>query len=178
MEVRDLEIKLQRLERLHRVGLALGSEKNRDRLVERILIEAKELCRADGGTLYLRTDDDELKFAIMLNDSLRIHLDGTTNQAIGLPLVPMFDRSTGQPNEKNVASHCALLKDSVNIPDAYHAESFDFAGTKKFDAQAGYRSKSFLTIPMKNQEARVIGVLQLINAKSEEDEVIPLAPEL
>jgi HD-GYP domain-containing protein (c-di-GMP phosphodiesterase class II) len=175
MDVRVLEIKLQRLERLHRVGLALGSEKNRDRLVERILIEAKELCNADGGTIYLRSDDDELKFAIMLNDSLGIH---STGKAIGLPPVPMFDPVTKEPNQKNVASYCALLKDSVNIPDAYDADGFDFSGTKKFDSKAGYRSTSFLTIPMRNQQDRVIGVLQLINAKDDKGVVVPFAEEL
>lgn len=173
-----MDAKLERLERLHRVGLALGSEKNRDRLVERILIEAKELCNADGGTLYLRTEDDLLRFVIMLNDSLQIRLGGTTGKEISLPPVPMFDPKTKEPNHKNVASYCAVLKDSVNIPDAYHAEGFDFAGTKKFDEQNGYRSKSFLTIPMRNQEDRVIGVLQLINAKDQSGEVVPFATDL
>jgi HD-GYP domain-containing protein (c-di-GMP phosphodiesterase class II) len=54
---------------------------------------------------------------------------------------------------------------SVNIVDAYAAEGFDFTGTKNFDKKTGYRSKSFLTIPMKNHENEIIGVLQLINAR-------------
>jgi HD-GYP domain-containing protein (c-di-GMP phosphodiesterase class II) len=173
-----MDTKLARLERLHRVGLALGSEKNRDRLVERILIEAKELCRADGGTLYLRTDDDQLRFAIMINDSLGIHVGGTTGKPITLPPIAMFDPATKAPNHQNVASYCAVLKGSVNIPNAYDAKGFDFSGTKKFDERNTYRSTSFLTIPMKNQEDRVIGVLQLINAKNEAGEVIPFHADL
>jgi HD-GYP domain-containing protein (c-di-GMP phosphodiesterase class II) len=175
MDGGELEIKVQRLQRLQRVGLALASEKNRDRLVERILIEAKELCNADGGTIYLRSDENDLKFAIMLNDTLGIH---RTGKAIGLPAVPMFDPVTNEPNQKNVASYCALLKETVNIADAYDTDGFDFSGTKKFDAKSGYRSTSFLTIPMRNQQDRVIGVLQLINAKDSNKTVVPFNREL
>ena len=48
--------------------------------------------------------------------------------------------------------------------DAYVAKGFDFSGTRQFDARTGYRSQSFLTVPMKDHEGEVIGVLQLINA--------------
>src|SRR5688572_22894747 len=61
--------RLHRLELLHRTGLALSAERNRDRLIETILVEAQQLCRADGGTLYLKNDQDELCFAILRNDS-------------------------------------------------------------------------------------------------------------
>jgi HD-GYP domain-containing protein (c-di-GMP phosphodiesterase class II) len=157
--------KVKSLELLYRVGIALSAERNKDRLLEMILLEAKNLCNADGGTLYLRTDDDHLKFAIMRTDSLGIALGGTTGTPITFPPVPMTDVVTGQPNHKNVASAAALLKRSVNIPDAYHAAGFDFSGTKAFDTKNNYRSKSFLAIPLVNGEDRVIGVLQLLNAR-------------
>ena len=76
----------------------------------------------------------------------------------------MFDQA-GQPNRNNVVSYAAFEKRSVNITDAYDAEGFDFSGTKTFDERNGYRSKSFLTIPMINSEGYVIAVLQLINAR-------------
>ena len=173
----SLEEKVVRLELLHRVGVALSAEKNKDRLLEMILLEAKKLCNADGGTLYLRTDDDELRFAIMMTDSLGIALGGTTGKAIDLPNIPMFDPETGEPNKSNVATCAAVMRASVNIPDAYDATGFDFTGTKAFDAKAGYRSKSFLTIPLVNGEGRVIGVLQLLNSKSTDGEVIAFDPE-
>ena len=59
----------------------------------------------------------------------------------------------------------ALTGKAVNIPDAYASEEFDFSGTKAFDANSGYRSMSFLTIPMKNKKDEVIGVVQLLNAR-------------
>ena len=69
-------------------------------------------------------------------------------------------------------SYAALTHQRINIADAYEAEGFDFSGTKAFDENTHYRSKSFLTIPLANKEGMVIGVLQLINAKDPETDVI------
>ena len=161
------------------IGVALSAEKDGDRLLERILLEAKSICNADGGTLYLHTEDNRLKFAIMHTNSLPIALGGTTGKEISAPLIPLYDETTGEPNHNNVASHAALTGSSVNIPDAYAAEGFDFSGTKEFDERNSYRSISFLTIPLKNHLDEVIGVLQLLNAQDRETgEVIPFAPEL
>ncbi len=150
--------------KLVELGIALSSEHNRDKLLEMILIGAKDLTNADGGTLYLRTDDDCLRFAIMRTESLNIAMGGTTGIEIPFPPLPLYDPETDMPNHKNVASHTALEAKAINIPDAYEATDFDFAGTKKFDKGTGYRSKSFLTVPLKNHEDTVIGVLQLLNA--------------
>ena len=163
-EIAQLREELKRLGLVHKVGVALSAERNRDRLVEMILLEAKRLCHADGGTLYLRTEDDRLRFAIMWTDSLGIALGGTHGEPIDLPPIPLFDPASGAPNHNNVATYCALSKESVNIADAYKAKGFDFSGTKRFDARSRYRSRSFLTIPMVNSANRVIGVLQLLNA--------------
>ncbi|MBO6935432.1 MAG: GAF domain-containing protein [Deltaproteobacteria bacterium] len=173
-----LERRLERLELLYEVGIALSAEDDKDRLVERILLVAKDLCNADGGTLYLRSEDNELRFAIMRTDSLGIALGGTTGKPIELPPLPLVDPATGEPNEANIATCAAIRKESFNIPDAYDATGFDFSGTKKFDERAGYRSKSFLTIPMLNHHDRVIGVLQLLNAQDEKTgEVVPFEEE-
>lgn len=172
-----VETRLERLELLHRIGLALSSERNRARLLETILEEARKLCLADGGTLYLRTDDDQLAFEILRNDSLGVSLGGTTGKPIDLPPIPLFNPD-GSPNLANVATAAVHAKTSVHIPDAYDAAGFDFSGTKVFDQRNGYRSKSFLTIPLINSEARVIGVLQLLNAQDAvTGEVIPFCSE-
>ncbi len=165
MTERSLEEKIRRLSLVQQVGVALSAERNRDSLIEMILVEAKKLCNADGGTLYLRTEADHLRFAILRSDSLDMSLGGTTGKAIDLPTIPMFDPATGTPNTKNVATYCAVKRRTINIPDAYHASGFDFSGTIAFDRRNNYRSQSFLTIPMVNSEDTVIGVLQLINAR-------------
>ena len=160
--------------RLIEIGIALSAERDHDRLMERILLEAKDICNADGGTLYLRTEDDRLKFVIMRTDSLGIALGGTTGKEITFPPLPLHNPDTGEPNHKNVATHVALSGETINIKDAYDSTDFDFSGTKKFDDGTGYRSRSFLTVPLKNHQDEIIGVLQLLNAQGrDKGEVIP-----
>jgi len=173
------EVNARSFERLIEIGISLSSERNINRLMETILLEAKGLCNADGGTLYLRTEEDTLKFEIMRTDSLNIAMGGTTGKDITFPPLRMYDAESGEPNMKNVASAAALGGKSINIPDAYEAVDFDFSGTKKFDEGMGYRSKSFLTVPLVNSQDEVIGVLQLLNAKSRDtDDVIEFSSQI
>lgn len=154
---------LQRLERLNAIGVALSAEGNNQRLLEMILLGAKEITNADGGTLYTLTDDHHLKFEIMRTHTLGIAMGGTTGKDIPFDPLPLY-LDNGAPNLNMVAAYAVLNACTVNIADAYEAEGFDFSGTRKFDQSTGYHSKSFLTIPMKNHENEIIGVLQLINA--------------
>ena len=168
---------LSRLDRLNTIGVALSAERDMQRLLEMILLGAKEITNADGGTLYTVTEDQALKFEIMRTESLGIALGGTTGKPITFPPLPIY-RPDGSPNVNMVAAYTVLQDKTVNIPDAYEAEGFDFSGTRKFDANTGYRSKSFLTIPMKNHEHEIIGELQLLNAiDSETKEIIPFSAE-
>jgi HD-GYP domain-containing protein (c-di-GMP phosphodiesterase class II) len=157
----------RRLEHLNEIGTALSQEKDIDRLLEKILIAAKAITRADGGTLYLLENSEEgkrLKFAIMRNETLGIAMGGTTGNPIPYYPVHLYGKD-GKPNNQMVAAYAVLTGKTVNIVDAYAAEGFDFSGTRNFDKKTGYRSQSFLTVPMKNHESEIIGVLQLINSK-------------
>lgn len=147
---------LENIAKLNQIGVALSSERDNKRLLEMILIGAKEIANADGGTLYTVTDDNKLKFEIMRTDSLNIAMGGTTGKDIPFPPLPLH-REDGTPNTSMVAANAVINDTTVNIADAYEAEGFDFSGTRKFDANTGYRSKSFLTIPMKNHEKEIIG---------------------
>ena len=158
----------RRLEQLNGIGAALSRERDIDRLLENILEAAKTITGADGGTLYSVTDDQSaLKFEILRTDSLGISLGGTTGKPIDLPLLPLRT-ADGGPNDSLVAAHAAIHDRTVNIADAYSAAGFDFSGTRAFDQRTGYRSQSFLTVPMKNHDLELIGVLQLINAHDPE----------
>jgi HD-GYP domain-containing protein (c-di-GMP phosphodiesterase class II) len=156
----------RRLEKLNEIGYALSYERDIDCLLEKILLAAKDITQADGGTLYRKTDDGQfLRFEIVRNDSLKVAFGGPN----GAPISEKFKdlqlyNSLGEPNNSMVAVYAALHGQTVNIEDAYTAEGFDFSGTRKFDQTTGYRSRSFLTVPMKNHENEIIGVLQLINA--------------
>jgi GAF domain-containing protein len=155
-------------------GVALSAEKNFNRLLETVVVESQKLTNADGGTLYL-LEEQKLKFVIMRNTSLNIQMGGSGSE-IAFPPIPLYKNDI--PNESNVASYAALRRERINIADAYEAEGFDFSGTKAFDARTGYRSKSFLTIPLLGKEEQVIGILQLINAKdSESGEIVQFASD-
>ncbi|MEO8003433.1 MAG: HD domain-containing phosphohydrolase [Betaproteobacteria bacterium] len=155
----------RRLEELNEVGIALSRVKDTSRLLEAILVAAKKITNADGGTLY-RIDADKklVHFEILRTDSLNIAMGGTTGVEVPFYPVRLFD-DQGRPNNSMVVAYSVLHDETVNIADAYTAEGFDFSGTKNFDGKTGYRSTSFLTVPMKNHEDEIIGVLQLINAK-------------
>lgn len=159
-----IEDLFRRFEQLNEIGAALSHERDINRLLENILVAAKTITHADGGTLYRVTEDEaSLRFEIVRNDSLKIAMGGTSGNPIPFAPLPLR-KENGEENNSMVAAYAAIHQKTVNIADAYEAAGFDFSGTRKFDERTGYRSQSFLTVPMKNHENAVIGVLQLINS--------------
>ncbi|MGB5920035.1 HD domain-containing phosphohydrolase [Arcobacter sp.] len=169
-------INKKEIKKLIDIGKSLTSEKNFDVLMEKILLGAKEFSDADGGTLYLVSDDEKrLKFQVVQTDSLSIKMGGTEGK-ITWPELPLY-KEDGKPNEQMVAALCALDGKLINIPDVYETKDFNFEGTKKFDESTGYRTKSMLVIPMKNHEDDVIGVLQLLNKMDDDGNTITFTNE-
>ena len=164
--------------RLIELGIALSAERNHGRLLEKILLGAKELANADGGTLYLVGENRrELGFAIMRNDSMQVALGGTTGAPIPYPPVQLYNPD-GSPNRHHIAACAVNTGEIINIPDAYATDLFDLSGPKRFDARTGYHSQSFLTVPLKNHDGDVVGVLQLINARAADGRTQPFGPEV
>ena len=159
----SVELELQ-VQNLIRIGTALSSERNIDALLEMIVEESRRFTSADGGTLYVVSNDgDYLDWKILHNDTMGTRMGGTSGKPIHLPPVPLVvDRKA---NTNNVCAASASTGESINIPDAYEAEGFDFSGTRNYDEANNYRSKSFLVVPLRNHEDDIIGVLQLINAQ-------------
>ena len=85
----------------------------------------------------------------------------TQNDSISVP----FRESTMPLDTRSLAGYAAATGKIVNIGDAYRIRRRPFALNRKFDEKLGYRTKSVLVVPMKNQKDEVIGVIQLINAK-------------
>lgn len=163
-DMNTVEGLLGRLEQLNDIGVALSRERDITRLLEYILLAAKGITRADGGTIYSKVvGADSLRFEIMRTDSLNIAMGGSAGQPINFADLPLT-HANGTPNDSLVAAYAAIHAVTVNIEDAYSDPNFDFSGTRKFDQNTGYRSQSFLTVPMCNQDGDVIGVLQLLNA--------------
>ena len=159
--VRDHQLRL--LRKVIPIGVALSAEKDYNRLLETLVVEAQFFTNADAGTLYI-LEDNALKFVILRNTSLGMAMGGTSGNEIPFYPVKLY-KADGSKNRANVVSHAALTHNRINVADAYEADGFDFSGTKAFDTRTKYRSKSFLAIPLTNSEDKVIGVLQLINAK-------------
>jgi HAMP domain-containing protein len=165
VSARDRRLKL--LRKVIPAGVGLSSEKDFNRLLETIVTESQAITNADGGTLYM-LEDDLLKFMIVRNTSMGLAMGGSTGNPITLPPLSLHDEKTGEPNRRNIAAHAALVREAVNIPDAYAAEGFDFSGTRAYDQRTGYHSQSLLSIPLESDDQQVIGVLQLINSQDPE----------
>ena len=109
---------LERIDRLTEIGIALSAEKNTGKLLELIMMGAKALTHADGGTLYF-VKDDTLTFEIISNDSLAIQMGGTSGNKIEFDPLPIYLKD-GTENHNVVVSHCVLSGKTINIEDAYH----------------------------------------------------------
>ena len=156
----------KQIEGLLDIGIALSAQKDHNKVLEMIVTEARDISRAEAGTLYL-FQNQELEFKIIQNDVLNIEKGGK-GEEINLPPVEI--------EEKNVAGYCALTKKVVNINNVYDNEKFNFSGPKKYDEITGYKTISMLVAPLIDNSGELVGVLQLINARDKEGKVIPFAP--
>ena len=178
LRTKELEVSMKKLEQIIELGIAMSTEKDTDKLVETILMGAKELSLADGGSIYLKGENDVLDFKIVLNDSLSFMQGGTSSNPITLPAVPIYNED-GSPNINNVVTAAYNSGNTISIDNAYENPDYDFSGTKKFDELNNYKSISFLTVPLKIQGGAILGALQLINAASDETgKIIPFNKEI
>ncbi|MDK9699537.1 MAG: HD domain-containing protein [bacterium] len=175
-----LQAHTEQINRLAKIGAALGAERDIPTLLEMILMEAVRLNHADGGTFYLVQNDDKgdpvsLKWVVMQNTTLKTWSGGTSGVPIPFADVPLY--IDGAENHSNVSAHVALTGRIINLPDVYVAEGFDFRGTRIFDEKTGYRSKSMLVFPLRNHENEIVAVMQLINVTDSNGTIFPFAKE-
>jgi HD-GYP domain-containing protein (c-di-GMP phosphodiesterase class II) len=157
--------KSQELHELNKIGVALSAERDIDQLLDLILAKCREITQADAGSLYLvergkegdSQDDDLLKFTLTQNDSVSVPFEEFT-----MPL-----------NNTSIAGHVALTGERVNLADAYNPPAgTPFKISRSFDEKSGYRTKSMLVVPMRDHQDKVIGVVQLINKKHDQQTVL------
>ena len=162
----------QRLQHLTELSAALNGLEDIDALLERILSTAKNLTKADGGTLYRpNKEKTHLEFDMAINDTLKLHVGGSQPRAKDMRSIALMDED-GHQNLTAVVAYAANIKQSVRISNVYEADLFNFSEMRHFDEQNNYRCQSLLTVPMLNHEAELIGVLQLINAIDPETNAI------
>ncbi|HUE66719.1 MAG TPA: HD domain-containing phosphohydrolase [Candidatus Acidoferrum sp.] len=138
---------------LNRIGIALSAEKDIERLQSFILTTMRQLTHADGASLWLKMDEEGTP-KLFLASSQNHSIDKDTYSAF---TVPVDDRS--------VVGYTVTMGSSQIYDDAYNPPAGKPRGGKTFDAQFGYRTKSMLTVPMRNYNDEVVGAVQLINAK-------------
>jgi len=144
------------------IGISLSVERDTTRLLERILTSAQTLTQADGGTIYSVTADKSLKFETLINNSLHMYMGGSSGVPIPFPSIPIYKE--GQVNQHAIVAIAAAEGEMIHIPDAYACQQYDLSAARSMDQRTGYHTQSVLTIPMKNHEGELNGVLQLINA--------------
>jgi HD-GYP domain-containing protein (c-di-GMP phosphodiesterase class II) len=162
----------QVLDEMLNVGIALSSEKNTAKLLESILLTAKKLSNADGGTIYSVNEDNALVFDTLFNDTLGLHWGGSSGQPIQFSPIPIY--KNGRVNRTAIVAVAAQANRVINIDDIYEATEYDIEHAKQIDQNNNYRTKSVLTIPMVNHEGDINGVLQLVNAR-DENSIIPFS---
>lgn len=151
-------------EELNRIGVALSSTHDVSALLDMILAKTREITGADAGSLYLvETERSEngaatagaapqrrLRFKVAQNDSKNF---------------PFFEYSLPIA-ENSLAGYAALHGQVVVLEDAYRLpKGRPYRFNTHYDNEAGYRTRSLLTVPMKDARGEVIGVVQLLNCK-------------
>ena len=158
------------------ISIRLTTEKDSSKLLNEILQVLMSVANADAGSIYSITDNKQLKFETVINKTLGLHLRGDEDSPIDFPNIDLF--INGKENETAIVAHAVNSGKYINIPDVYAALPFDMSAARNMDSLTGYRTKSMLTIPLKDHVDDIIGVIQLINVKGENDEIIPFSEEL
>ncbi len=142
--------------------------KDVDTILDKILFESRRFSNADAGSIFL-VDNDSLIFSFVQNDTL--FKGGGANAALyqnfGIPI-----------SEQSIVGYVAKTRKSLAIDDAYELDAtLPFSFNKSFDEKSGYRTTSMLSIPLIAQESRLVGVMQLINAKTDMGKSVPFSED-
>lgn len=155
---RELQTAKENIDALHKIGIALSSENDPDKLLELILSQSRNIAGADAGSLYLLEGESQLRFKLSQN----VSLDWSVKENSVLPV-----------DGHSICGYTASSREAVNLLDAYDIPSaFSFTFNKSYDQKSGYRSKSMLAVPMRNKNGDVLGVIQLINKRADYEQKI------
>jgi hypothetical protein len=151
---KQLSDRTRELREVSEVGIALSTERDHGALLTMILSKARELSRADAGSLYLLEDvasgEDVLRWKLAQNESINVDFEEKV-----LPIT-----------RNSLAGFVAMTGETLVIDDAYNLPAnAEYSINRSFDEQNNYLTKSLLVFPMTNHDGDTIGVLQLINRK-------------
>ncbi|HEY0372191.1 MAG TPA: HD domain-containing phosphohydrolase [Thermoanaerobaculia bacterium] len=151
---KQLSERTRELQEVAEVGRALSTVRDHSVLLSMILSKARELSRADAGSLYLLDEGDGVKvlrWKLAQNDSIDVEA---------------FEEKVLPITRKSLAGYVAMTAETLVIDDAYNLpEGAEYEINRSFDEKNGYLTKSLLVFPMTNHAGDIIGVLQLINRR-------------
>jgi HD-GYP domain-containing protein (c-di-GMP phosphodiesterase class II) len=173
----------QEIHELNQIGVALSAEHNPERLLELILTKSRDFTGSDAGSVYIveTIDAPGERQSLLFSHTLARHGEEVAgspapqetlkqrlrfrlaqNDTVAVP----FREVTMDVDEHSIAGYVALTGEIVNIADAYDLPAdVPYTINRSFDEDSGYRTRSILAVPIRNQKDKIIGVLQLINAK-------------
>lgn len=158
----DEKIKLQEV---LDIGLEVTQVKDIDILLERILAKARHFTNADAGSIYVK-EDNTLRFRYTQNDAEQKKLP------VGKKLI--YSTFSIPVSNQSIAGYVANTGETLNIEDVYHLDNgVPYSFDHSYDEITGYRTKSVLAFPLKAHDNKVVGVLQLINAKNNSIGIAP-----
>lgn len=162
---------IQHIQRLTKIGESLSSETDLDKIFDMILDEAIAYTNADAATIYRVNETTmQLEFEIVYNRTMQMR-QGGSHGPVGWPSIPLFD-AEGNPRLSHIVTSVYHTKQCLCFEDVYQTKDYDISGTIRTDETYGYRCKSMFTIPLKNHEDEVLGIIQIINAMDMEDNII------
>ncbi len=154
----------EKLDSLTRLGIELSQINDLDILMERVLTRARQFANADAGSIYIR-QHEELNFSYTQNDTLQKKLPKGEKLIYSTFKIPVDTRS--------IAGYVASTGEPLNIDDVYRLEAtLPYSFSKQFDEASGYKTRSVLTLPLKNSNRAMLGILQIINAQDAEGRII------
>lgn len=146
----------QRLKDIIKLSSEINTVQDLDILLERILHETRRIANADAGTIYIR-NQDYLVFTHAQNDTLSSRLPEGKKLIYSTFQLPI--------TEKSLAGYSAMTGETIVEDNVYAIEGKPYTFGKSYDEKAGYRTRSMMTIPMKNERNDILGVMQIINAR-------------
>lgn len=151
-------------QKLIEISIALSSETDLSRLLEKIIYELRHITNSDGGSLFL-VMDDHLRFEVAQNDTL-IHLKGKDFQFFEQVKIPISERS--------IAGYVALTGEILNIPNVYELPAdLPYRFNPKLDRRNNYHTQSILAVPLKDHAGEIIGVVELVNTMDKKGTPVP-----
>jgi len=166
------------LQQFFEISRALSAEKDYRKLLEMILREARKVAHADGGAVLIMDDDDTaLEIAVLEDLFSGNHYGGTSGAIPPFPPVPLVGEAevAGRPDADG---ETARRRETLLIDDLSENRDLDLAAIRKRYGWDDAARTSVLNVPLMDQKGGIVGLLQLVNARSAEGEVAAFDPEV